>query len=177
MAHIIKRLSGIVVLLLAAVVLLFGSFCERSLHASETGSAPVKEEKAPAPGSKFGTAVQGQEKPAAQDNPEETWGIKVLSARLVAQGLILDLRYTVTDAEKAAPVLQRGKEAYAVHEQTGKVLPVAVTKLGPMRQTGVKPHEKRVYSISFTNGGKLIKPNDTITLIIGEFQEQGIKVE
>ena len=95
----------------------------------------------------------------------------------MAHGLILDLRYTVTDADKAAPALQRGKEAYAVHEQTGKVLPVAVTKLGPMRQTGVRPHENRAYSITFANAGKLIKPDDTITLIIGDFQEQGIKVE
>ena len=62
MGRLVDRLSGTAILFLAAVVLLSGSFGERSLYASESANEPVKEEKAVAPESKPETAVQDRGK-------------------------------------------------------------------------------------------------------------------
>ena len=121
-------------------------------------------------------SAEKKEPAQKQENYTEKWGIKIESLRLTANDLMLDLRYRVVDPDKAATIMQRKQKAYAIHESSGKVLSVPVTKLGPMRSSAVKPKENRVYVILFGNGNGLVKKGDTLTLVVGDLKIEHIPV-
>src|SRR3990172_7542680 len=47
---------------------------------------------------------------------EEKWGVRVLSIRQSAEGYMLDFRYRVIDAEKAAPLFDRKIKPHLIDE-------------------------------------------------------------
>ena len=94
---------------------------------------------------------------------EEQWGIRPLTIRLTGGGHFLDFRYLVIDAEKAKPVLSRNKKAYLRDHETGKIVPVPVTKLGPMRGTTRQPKEGRQYFILFANVQKFFNKSNWLS--------------
>ena len=121
-----------------------------------------------------------QEEGAKQEpqSLEQQWGIKVAAIRLTASGYLLDFRYRVIDSAKASDVLKRGQQSYVIHETSGKKLSVTNSKLGPMRQTAVKPAANRTYFVMFSNPETLVKKGDQVTVVIVELQggapERGI---
>ncbi len=105
-------------------------------------------------------------------------GIEPVALRLTANETMLDLRYKVTDAERAASLLDRKKDVYLLHEASGKVFPVPVmAKLGPMRQITQSPKPGKVYFVLFSNTGKLIQSGDLATLVLGDFRLEHLLVE
>jgi hypothetical protein len=56
-------------------------------------------------------------------------------------------------------------------------MPVPRTRLGPLRQTGVKPIADRNYAILFANSNKIVKPGDKVTVVIGKFRAEDLVVE
>jgi hypothetical protein len=108
---------------------------------------------------------------------EQQWGIKVSAIRLTASGYLLDFRYRVIDSTKASDVLKRGQQSYAIHEASGKKLPVTNSKLGPMRQTAVKPLANHTYFVMFSNPATLVKKGDQVTVVIGDFKAEHLTVE
>lgn len=111
---------------------------------------------------------------------EEKWGIKVEGLRLSAQGHMCDFRFRVTDALKAAPLLDRRHPASLLNEDTGVLTHVpAMPKVGPLRQTVRlgRPAEGRTYFIMFANPGKLIKAGSRATVSIGDFVMPGLVVQ
>lgn len=107
----------------------------------------------------------------------EQWGIQIQTIRLVGGDHLLDLRYRVLDARKAASLLNRKNDAFLIHEKADEQLPVTVTKLGPMRQTSVKPKADRIYFILFSNLRKIAKSGDKITLVIGDMTARHLTIE
>ena len=108
---------------------------------------------------------------------EAEWGVRPLNVRLTGSDHFLDFRYRVTDSEKAAAVLSRKEKAFLIHEETEKVFPVPVTKLGPLRATAVEPKSYRNYAILFNNSDKSIKKGDKVTIVIGDFRAEHLTVE
>lgn len=108
---------------------------------------------------------------------EAKWGVRVESIRLTAVGHLIDFRYRVLDADKAATLIQRGQEAYLLDEATGTRLPVPVTKVGQLRGTGTKHQENRVYTVMFNTGGGLVKQGSSVTVVIGDFKAEHLTVE
>ena len=109
---------------------------------------------------------------------EEKLGVKVESARLSAAGHIVDLRYRITDPEKAAAVFDRRNKAYLVDQESGTTLAVPRTaKVGPLRQTNFKPDPKRIYFILFGNAGGVVKSGSLVTLVVGESRLEDIRVQ
>ncbi len=108
---------------------------------------------------------------------EEQWGIQVKGIRLTAAGYMLDFRYHVTDSEKASAILNRQLNATLIHQESKTVMHVPRTRLGPMRQTSVKPPEDRDYLMFFANQNGLVKPGDKVTVIIGDFKVEDLVVE
>jgi len=105
-------------------------------------------------------------------------GIVPVALRLTANETMLDLRYKVTDAERAASLLDRRKDVYLLHEASGKVFSVPVmAKLGPMRQITQSPKPGKTYFVLFSNTGKLIKAGDLATLVLGDLRLQHLVVE
>lgn len=111
-------------------------------------------------------AVQG-----AQSEVEATYGIWVESLNLSAAGSMLDFRYRVLDATKAAPLLNRKLKPYLLDEARSAKLGVPVTPvLGQIRQTSRNNvvHTDRTYFIMFGNPGKAVQSGDKVSLLLGE---------
>jgi len=109
---------------------------------------------------------------------EEQYGIRVQSLRLTANGNLLDLRYKVIEPEKAYDFFKRENRPYLVEQSTGLRAKVPnMPKIGPLRQSAIKPETDRVYFILFANPGKLIKRGDRLTLYIGDSKIEDLVVE
>jgi len=121
-------------------------------------------------------------KQAAEDvvnteSMEEKWGIQIAGIRLTASGFMLDFRYRVIDAKKAAPLFDRATNPYLIHQETGaKFMVPNPPKTGPLR-TSNEPQQGRVYWMFFGNPGRYVKPGDKVTVVIGDFKAENLTVE
>jgi uncharacterized Zn ribbon protein len=105
------------------------------------------------------------------------WGIEVTSIRMTANDHMIDYRYRVLDADKAADLFKRQIKPFLVHQESGKVLAVPETaKLGPLRNSNI-PQEGKIYWMFFGNSGNLVKAGDSVTVVIGEFRVENLIVE
>jgi hypothetical protein len=108
---------------------------------------------------------------------EEKWGVRPLSIRQTADGNMLDFRYRVTDAEKAASLFHPTIKPLIIDEDTGAVMAVPnVPKVGSMRSTR-KPLQDRNYFMIFANPQKHIKPGHKVTVVIGDYRAEHLVVE
>jgi hypothetical protein len=108
---------------------------------------------------------------------EAEWGVKILQIRLSAEGLMLDFRYRVLDAEKAAPLFDRKHKAYLIDQATGaKFLVPESPKVGALRTTR-PPKEDKNYFIIFANPGRFLKQGSKVTVVIGDFRAENLTVE
>jgi hypothetical protein len=123
-------------------------------------------------------AGDGKRLPPNQElsDPEQVFGIRIISLRPTAAGQMLDLRFQVFDPEKAKPVLDKNKKSYLVDQKSGKTLAVPVTKAGSMRQTTLKPEAGRVYFTLFANPGGFVKEDSLVTIVIGDFKKSNVIV-
>jgi hypothetical protein len=104
-------------------------------------------------------------------------GIRILHLRPIAQGHMIDLRFRVTDPVKAKPFLDRQNKSYLIDQQTGKALPVPITKAGPMRQSTMEPEAGRIYFSFFSNPLVFLKPGSKVTLAVGDIRIRDIVIE
>lgn len=108
---------------------------------------------------------------------EERWGIEVRGMYLTAGGYMLDFRYRVVDAAKAAPLFDRRTKPVLKDERTGAVMAVPVPpKTGPLRSSN-DPKEGRTYFMFFANPGRFIARYSKVTVTIGEFSISGLTVK
>ena len=108
---------------------------------------------------------------------QEKWGIKPVSIRLTAEDFFIDFRYRVIDPQKAKEVLRRDSKAYLMDLASGKVLPVPVTKLGPLRGIDDAPDPGRVYTVLFSNVNKTVEKGNRVTVVMGELRLENLTVE
>jgi hypothetical protein len=105
------------------------------------------------------------------------WGVEVTSIRMTANDHMIDYRYRVLDADKAADLFKRQIKPFLIHEESGRVLAVPETaKLGPLRNSNIPP-EGKIYWMFFGNAGNLVKAGDKVTVVIGEFRVEDLIVE
>jgi len=108
---------------------------------------------------------------------QQKWGIEIVAMRSTAAGHMVDFRYRVLDAEKAAPLFKRQTKPYLIHQATGKALAVPNTaKIGSLRNSNT-PQEGRIYWMFFGNHHRLIQKGDKVTVAIGDFRATDINVE
>jgi hypothetical protein len=109
---------------------------------------------------------------------EEIWGVKVQGIRRTAAGYMLDFRYRVLDAEKAAPILDRRITPYLKVTKTGaRLLVPQAPKLGSMRQTSFAVKADRDYFIVFANPYQMVHAGDQVSVVVGDFESQILIVE
>ena len=105
-------------------------------------------------------------------------GIRVESLRLTAADYMLDLRFRVTDAERAVPFLSRKTELQLVDTASGARLAVPNTpKLGRLRQVARKDMADRSYFMLFANPGRFLKAGSQVTLVAGDTHIGQLTVE
>ncbi|MFZ7126492.1 MAG: hypothetical protein ACOWWM_10115 [Desulfobacterales bacterium] len=107
---------------------------------------------------------------------EEEWGVRPVAVRLTGAGHFIDFRIRVTDPEKAKEVLNRNHKAYLVDDLSGKVLPVPMTKLGPLRGSDMMPKKDRTYVILFQNVERILHAGSKVSVVIGDFEARGLIV-
>jgi hypothetical protein len=109
---------------------------------------------------------------------EDQWGVEIQAVRLTAADYMLDFRYRVLDADKAAPILDRHIKPHVIVERTGHKLQVPISsKLGPLRQTQTHPQAARNYYTFFANPSRHVKRGDLITVVVGDFTAEHLIVE
>lgn len=117
--------------------------------------------------------------PGSVGTLEEKWGVEVLGIHTTATGYLLDFRYRVLDAEKAAPLLDRRIKPgpYVIVEKDDARLGVPVSsKLGALRQTTFKVEANRNYFVLFSNPSRHVHPGDKVTVVIGDFKVEHLNV-
>ena len=111
---------------------------------------------------------------AAVEDP----GIRVESLRLTAADYMLDLRYRVTDPERAVPFFSRKTELQLVDPVSGARLAVPNTpKLGRLRQVARKDMPDRSYFVLFANPGRFLKAGSQVNLVAGDIHIAQLTVE
>lgn len=120
-----------------------------------------------------------EEKPAPARAGESMLGIRVEGLRLSAAGYVLDFRYRVIDAEKAAPLLDKKVRPYLLDVASGAQLGVPDTaKLGQLRTTGRnRVAAGRDAFIMFANPGRFVQAGNRMILVMGDFRIEDITVE
>jgi hypothetical protein len=109
---------------------------------------------------------------------EDEWGVKALSIRRTAGGYMLDFRYRVLDAEKAAPILDRRIKPYLEVAESGmKLLVPQAPKLGSMRQTSFSVKADRNYFIVFANPAQTVGVGDEVSVVVGDFRTGSLTVQ
>jgi len=127
----------------------------------------------PAPFSAISAALQKQ-----MSSAHEASGIKVERVTYAVGGMKLDLRYRVTDIEKAKKVFTNGTALSLIDQATGKMLEVPnMPKIGKLRQIPNQNEAWRVYWIMFDNPGALVRRGGKVTLVIGDIKIKDIIVE
>ena len=106
----------------------------------------------------------------------EKWGVEPVALRLTAADHFIDFRYRVIDPDKAKALLSRDNTPYLIDEASGKVHTVPLTKLGSLRASSVKPKANRNYVVLFGNTNKIIKKGSLVTVVIGEFRAEHLRV-
>jgi len=105
-------------------------------------------------------------------------GIRVESFRLTAADYMIDLRFRVTDPERAAPFFSRRTELQLVDPVSGARLAVPNTpKLGKLRQVARKDMPDRSYFMLFANPGRFLKAGSRVNLVAGDTHIAQLTVE
>jgi hypothetical protein len=113
------------------------------------------------------------DRPVSTDaaSPEAVYGIRVDGLHLSAHGYILDLRYRVLDADKAAVLLDAKQKVYLLDAAHSAKLGVPESPIiGGMRQTSRNHviYTDRDYFILFVNPGRAVRVGDTLKLAVGD---------
>ncbi|MDI6858711.1 MAG: hypothetical protein QME71_10395 [Dehalococcoidia bacterium] len=110
-----------------------------------------------------GEAGKEQPEPSGAAALEEEYGIRITLVAVTAGGGLVDLRYQVTDAAKAAQVLGPGAEAPTlIAEESGKTLP---SQQAPEE---TRPETGQTYFILYPNVENSVKPGSAVTVVIGD---------
>ncbi len=105
------------------------------------------------------------------------WGIEILFVRVTSAGYMLEFRYKVIDAEKAAPLFERRTKPMLTHVDSGAQFIVPTpAKTGALRNSN-PPLADHAYWMFFANPAKYVQKGDLVTITIGDFVARNIVVE
>lgn len=108
----------------------------------------------------------------------EAHGIRVVRIGHAVNGMMLDLRFRITDFERASEVLKQNTPLSIVDQATGRVLTVAESgNVGKLRNVPQRDDSSKVYWMFFVNAGAAVKAGSLVTLVIGDVQIRDIIVE
>jgi hypothetical protein len=97
---------------------------------------------------------------------EERYGVRITLVAVTAAGGLVDLRYQVIDAEKAAQVFGEGARAPTlIAEDSGVTLP------NPQEAPGeTQPEAGQTYYVLYPNVESSVKPGTPVTVVIGDIR-------
>ena len=103
-------------------------------------------------------------------------GVDELKVRRTGSNLIR-FSYRVADPERAKALADRKATPYLIGHSSRAVLQVPVMdKVGPLRQS-TTPQPGQEYWMVFSNKGDMVKLGERVSVVIGAFRADGLKVE
>lgn len=115
--------------------------------------------------------------PLQADALEEQWGVRIERATLSAGGYMVDFRFRVLDAAKAAPILDRSVKPCLIDQATGaKFIVPTPPKVGQLRSGG-NIRQGAVYFIYFANPGRYVQSGNKVTVVVGDFEARDILIQ
>lgn len=108
----------------------------------------------------------------------EACGIQVQGVRLSAANYMLDFRYKVVDADKAARFINPRMKTYLEVESNGaRMLVPSSSKVGALRQTRSKIIQGRSYFVFFANPGHYVKAGEKVRVVMGDLVAGNLTVQ
>ena len=105
------------------------------------------------------------------------WGVEILFVRQMSAGYMLEFRYKVLDADKAAPLFERQTKPVLTHVESGaRMIVPTPAKTGALRNSNA-PLEGHTYWMFFANPGRFVDQGDRVNIEIGDFLVEGLVVE
>jgi hypothetical protein len=105
------------------------------------------------------------------------WGVEVVFVRQTSAGYMLEFRYKVLDADKAAPLFERQIKPVLTHVETGaRMIVPTPAKTGALRNSNA-PLAGHTYWMFFANPGKFVQPGEQVNIEIGEFLADRLVVQ
>jgi hypothetical protein len=115
--------------------------------------------------------------PRARDFYQLVWGIDKLNVKAVESGQMIRFSYLVLDAKKAAELNDKKAAPYLIDEKASvKLVVPTMEKVGQLRQSST-PEAGRSYWMVFSNKGRVVKPGDSVSIVIGKFRVNGLFVQ
>lgn len=141
-------------------------------------SAPMSSSHHAASGHAGHQAESATEHPVTPDTVEREWGVRITRLTLIAASGLVDLRYQVTDPEKASKVLDPEQSVYLLDEGNGKSVTTAqFPKLGNLRSQDGEPEAGREYFMGFSNPDGMFEAGDHVTLAVGSHRLEHVPVQ
>ncbi len=105
------------------------------------------------------------------------WGVDSLRVKSMESGELIRFTYRVLDASKADALNDKKSEPSLIDPQAGVRLEIPqMEKVGKLRQSN-SPEAGKSYWMAFSNKGRLVKPGDRVSVVIGKFRADGLVVE
>ena len=105
------------------------------------------------------------------------WGIEIVYVRQTSAGYMLEFRYRVLDAEKARALSERQTKPVLIHAETGaRFIVPTPAKTGALRNSN-PPKDGNTYWMFFANPGKFVEVGDFVSIEIGDFVVNDLKVQ
>ena len=104
-------------------------------------------------------------------------GVDELKVRRTNAGNLIRFSYRVTDPDKAMALSDRQVMPYLIGHSSHVVLQVPVVdKIGPLRQA-MRPEANKEYWMVFSNKGDVVKAGERVSVIVGKFRIDGLRVD
>lgn len=124
-----------------------------------------------------GDPLQGK-RAVKLDELGDALGVELVAVRRTAAGHILDLRYRITDREKARPMVEGKMRPYLVDPERKLTMQVpSAEKIGQLRQLHLSQRPDFVYFMLFSNIGRSVRAGDRVTVVFGDLRIDDILVE
>ena len=106
-----------------------------------------------------------------------TAGVSDMRVHRTNAGNLIRFSYRVTNADQAKAINDKKATPYMIGHTSHAVLYVPVMeKVGPLRQS-TAPEAGKEYWMVFSNKGDVIKPGERVSVVIGSFRVDGLRVE
>ena len=113
----------------------------------------------------------------AREFYELFWGVDSLTVKSAESGEIIRFTYRVLDANKAKPLNDKKVDPFLIDERARvKLVVPSLEKVGQLRQSSA-PEAGKSYWMAFSNKGRIVKPGDRVSVVIGNFHANGLVVQ
>jgi hypothetical protein len=106
-----------------------------------------------------------------------TAGIDNMRVLRTNAGNLIRFTYRVTDPARATALNDKKSTPYLIGHSSHALLQVPVVdKVGPLRQS-TTPEAGKEYWVMFSNKGDVVKTGERVSVVIGSFRVDGLRVE